>query len=89
VRYIRCTDLRRNLTRYMDQAVDDGVPIVVKRRGGKGNVVILSEQEFQGRQETVHLLSNPTNAARRSRSIRSAHAGLAQAHDSIEPSANT
>jgi antitoxin YefM len=37
------TDLRQNLARYMDQAVDDRTPILVTRQGGKGNVVILSE----------------------------------------------
>jgi len=71
----------------MDQAVDDRVPIVVTRQGGKGNVVILSEEEFQGWPETVHLLSNPANAARLLRSIRSADEGLAHEHDLIEPSA--
>ena len=84
---ISYTHLRQNLAKYMDQAVDDREPIVVTRQGGKGNVVILSEEAFQGWQETVHLLSNPANAARLLRSIRSADAGLAQEHDLIEPSA--
>jgi antitoxin YefM len=87
VGHVSYTDLRQNLAKYMDQAVDDRVPIVVTRQGGKGNVVILSEEEFQGWQETVHLLSNPANAARLLRSIRSAGAGLAHEHDLIQPSA--
>jgi antitoxin YefM len=88
VSHVSYTDLRQNLAKYMDQAVDDRVPIVVTRQGGKGNVVILSEEEFQGWQETVHLLGNPANAARLLRSIRSADAGLAQEHDLIKPSAD-
>lgn len=83
--HVSYTELRQNLARYMDQAVDDRTPIVVTRQGGKGNVVILSEQEFDGLQETVHLLGNPVNAKRLLRSIRSADAGLAQEHDLIEP----
>lgn len=32
------------------RAVDDRTPIVVTRQGGKGNVVVLSEANFAGRQ---------------------------------------
>jgi antitoxin YefM len=79
------TDLRQNLARYMDQAVDDHIPILVTRQGGKGNVVILSEEEFEGWQETVHLLSNPGNARRLLESIREAEAGLTTDHELVEP----
>ncbi len=85
--HVSYTELRQNLARYMDQAVDDRVPIVVTRQAGKGNVVILSEEEFEGWRETVHLLSNPANAARLLRSIRSTDAGHTREHDLIEPSA--
>jgi antitoxin YefM len=83
--HVSYTELRQNLAHYMDQAIDDRIPIVVTRQGGKGNVVILSEQEFEGWQETVHLLSNPVNAARLLRSIRSAEAGQSKEHDLIDP----
>ena len=79
------TDLRRNLARYMDQAVDDRVPILVTRQGGKGNVVIVSEEEFEGWQETVYLLSNPANAKRLIESVREAEAGLTTEHELVEP----
>jgi antitoxin YefM len=87
MRHVSYTDLRQNLAKYMDQAVDDRVPIVVTRQGGKGNVVILPEEEFQGWQETIHLLGNPANAARLLRSIRSADARQAREHDLIQPPA--
>jgi antitoxin YefM len=83
--HVTYTDLRQNLARYMDQAVDDRVPILVTRQGGKGNVVILSEQEFEGWQETVHLLSSPANARRLLESIREADAGLTTERELIEP----
>jgi antitoxin YefM len=73
--HISYTELRQNLARYLDEAVDSRAPIVVTRQGGKGNVVMLSEAEFAGWQETVHLLSNPANAERLLRSIRAAAAG--------------
>jgi antitoxin YefM len=74
--HVSYTDLRQNLARYMDKAVDDRVPILVTRQGGKGNVVILSEEEFEGWKETVQLLSNPVNAKRLLESVREAEAGL-------------
>ena len=69
------TDVRQNLARYMDEAVDSHAPIVVTRRAGRGNVVMISEEEFEGWRETVHLLSSPRNAARLMRSIRQIEAG--------------
>ena len=73
--HVTYTDLRQNLARHLDAAVSSRAPILVTRQGGKGNVVILSEEEFEGWQETVHLLSNPANAQRLLRSIQSADAG--------------
>ena len=69
------TELRRNLARYMDEAVDNCAPILVTRHGGKGNVALLSEAEFESWQETVYLMRNPANARRLVDSIRSADAG--------------
>lgn len=83
--HVSYTDLRQNLARYMDQAVDDRTPILVTRQGGKGNVVILSEEEFDGWQETVHLLSNPANARRLLESIRETKAGQMTERELIEP----
>ena len=83
--HVTYTELRQNLARYMDQAVEDRIPILVTRQGNKGNVVILSEEEFEGWQETVYLLSNPANAKRLLESIQEADAGLTTEHELIEP----
>ena len=45
----------------------------------------LTLEEFAGWQETVHLLSNPRNAARLLESIQQADAELTAKHDLIEP----
>lgn len=85
--HVTYTDLRQNLARYMDEAVDSRAPIVVTRQGGRGNVVILSEDEFEGWRETVHLLGNPANAARLLKSIGSAAEGRAEERELVqEPS---
>ena len=83
--HITYTELRQNLARYLDEAVESRVPIVVTRQGGKGNVVMLSEEEFAGWQETVHLLSNPANAKRLLRSIRGADAGATRKRPLAKP----
>ncbi len=77
------TDLRQNLSRYINEAVESRAPILVTRQGGKGNVVILSEEEFEGWQETVHLLKSPANAKRLLRSIRSADGGATKERDLV------
>jgi antitoxin YefM len=85
--HVSDTDLRQNLSRYLNEAVDAGAPIVVTRQGGKGNVVMISEAEFAGWQETVHLLSSPRNAERLLRGVRQAEAGGLEAHDPQPPKA--
>lgn len=73
--HVSCTELRQNLSRYLDEAVEARAPIVVTRPKGKGNVVMISEAEFAGWQETVHLLSSAKNAERLLRGARQADAG--------------
>jgi antitoxin YefM len=81
------SELRQNLARYLDEVVESRAPIVVTRPGGKGNVVMLSEDEFTGWQETVHLLANPVNAERLLRSIRAADAGATRERRMAKPKA--
>lgn len=73
--HITCTDLRQNLARYMDKAVESGEFIIVTRQSGKGNVVFLSESEFESWKETIHLMRNPANARRLLASMKSVYAG--------------
>jgi antitoxin YefM len=83
VAHVSYTDLRQNLARYMDKAVESRAPLLVTRQGGKGNVVLLSEDEFEGWQETVHLLRSPANATRLLRSVAAADAGHTGAHEPV------
>ena len=80
--HVSYTDLRQNLARYLDEALDSHAPITVTRQG-KGDVVLLDAAEFAGLEETVHLLRSPANAERLLRSIRSAEAGLMTEHDLV------
>lgn len=82
--HVTYTDFRERLAAYMDQVWDSGAPLHVTRQGGKA-VVVMSEDEFDGWMETVHLLRSPANARRLLQSIAAANAGELQAHDLVEP----
>ncbi|HEY7579866.1 MAG TPA: type II toxin-antitoxin system prevent-host-death family antitoxin [Acetobacteraceae bacterium] len=76
--HVTLTELRQNMASYFDRVTEDREPLVVTRSGGKSNVVVMSEAEFAGWQETVHLLSSPSNARRLMASVRQARAGKVQ-----------
>ncbi len=82
---ITAAELRRNLTRYMDEAIDNSDPITIVRDGGKRNVVLMSEREYASWQETVYLLSNPVNADYLRRARAEAESGLLEPHELIYP----
>jgi antitoxin YefM len=81
--HVSYTDLRQNLSRFLDEVVETRAPLVVTRQGGKGNVVMMAEAEFAGWQETVHLLSSPANAERLLRGVREAETGGFSPHELI------
>ncbi|HYF08561.1 MAG TPA: type II toxin-antitoxin system Phd/YefM family antitoxin [Acetobacteraceae bacterium] len=68
------TELRQNLARWMDHAVEQRDPVLVTRQGAKP-VVMVSLEEWEGWMETLHLLSNPRNAESLMRSMADANAG--------------
>ncbi len=76
--HVTFSELRQNMANYFDRVAEDREPLVVTRSGGKDNVVVISEAEFAGWQETVHLLSSPKNARRLLASVRQARAGKAK-----------
>ncbi len=51
------TNLRNNLFTYLDSAIEYNDIINVNTK--KGNVVIISEAEYNGLLETLYLCSNP------------------------------
>jgi len=81
--HVSYTELRNNLSSYMDEVCDSRSPLLVTRQNAR-SVVILSEEDYDGLMETVHLLKSPANAARLLRSIGDADAGEIVEHDPIE-----
>lgn len=68
------TEFRTELKNFLDQVEDNNEMIVVKRKTGKGAVVI-SLDEYNSIMETVHLLSSKANADRLYESIQQMKAG--------------
>jgi len=54
---------RDHLAEIWDKTVSTREPVVVSRRGTE-SIVMLPLEEWEGLQETAHLLRSPTNARR-------------------------
>jgi antitoxin YefM len=82
--HVSYTELRANLATYMDAVCDNRAPLVVTRQNAR-SVVLMSEDDYEGLMETVHLLKSPANAARLMRSIREADEGKVIERELIDP----
>jgi antitoxin YefM len=72
--HVSYSELRNKLASYMDKVCDDHAPLLVTRQNAR-SVVLMSEDDYEGLMETVHLLKSPANAARLLRSIKEADEG--------------
>jgi antitoxin YefM len=82
--HVSYSQLRNNLASYMDEVCDNHAPLFVTRQNAR-SVVMMSEDDYDGLMETVHLLKSPANAARLLRSIRDADEGKLTEHEIVEP----
>lgn len=81
--HVNFTEFRQKLAAHMDAVCDSRTPLVVTRQKGR-SVVILSEEEYEGMQETLHLLRSPRNAERLLKSIESLDSGKGTERDIAE-----
>ncbi len=72
--HVSYSELRNKLASYMDKVCDDHAPILVTRQNAR-SVVLMSEDDYEGLMETVHLLESSANATRLLRSIKEADEG--------------
>ncbi|WP_414445299.1 type II toxin-antitoxin system Phd/YefM family antitoxin [Burkholderia sp. 22PA0106] len=81
------SEARASLKQAMDDVCRDHEPTVITRQRGE-HVVILSLEDFNSMQETLHLLGSPANAKRLSESIAQFKAGKTSVRGLIdEPAA--
>ncbi len=78
------SDTRAKLKEVMDRVVEDHRPVVITRQKAEA-VVMVSLADWNAMEETVYLLSNPTNAARLREAVGELDAGQGAEHDLIEP----
>jgi antitoxin YefM len=82
--HVSYSELRNNLASYMEEVCDNRAPLFVTRHNAR-SVVLMSEDDYEGLIETVHLLKSPPNAARLLRSIKDADEGKLTEREIIEP----
>jgi antitoxin YefM len=76
------SETRANLKAVMDRVVADRVPVTIRRRGE--NVVMVSQSEWEGMEETLYLLRSPANAKNLLESIAELDAGKGVERELIE-----
>lgn len=62
------SEFRSGLKSYLDSVEDDNETLIIKRKSGKG-AVLISLDEYNSIMETLHLLSSKKNANRLFESI--------------------
>ncbi|MFC4871655.1 type II toxin-antitoxin system Phd/YefM family antitoxin [Negadavirga shengliensis] len=68
------SEFRIDLKKYLDNVEENNETLIIKRKSGKGAVVI-SLDEYNSIMETLHLLSSRKNADRLYESIRQMKSG--------------
>ncbi|MEA3057502.1 MAG: antitoxin YefM [Sphingomonadales bacterium] len=81
---ISISDTRANLKAVVDRVVADKAPIAITRQKGEG-VVMISQSEWEGIEETLHLLASPANAKHLMDGIAELDAGRGEERELIEP----
>jgi antitoxin YefM len=77
------TEFRTSLKGYLDSVENDKETLIIKRKTGKG-AVIISLDEYNSIMETLHLLSSKNNAARLYESIEQMKSGKSSQKKLIE-----
>jgi len=71
---------RNALKSVLDDVIQDADVVIISRRDAEGDAVVMSLDSYNSIMETLHLTSNPANAAALARAIAQDKAGQAQDH---------
>ena len=77
------TEFRKNLAKNLNKVNDDAAIVVVSRSKGK-NVVVMSLEEYNAIQETLHITKSATNRRRLDAAIDEIGKGKFKKHTLIE-----
>ena len=74
---------RQNLAKLMEEVERDRAPVFISRQRKRGAAVLVSQDDWNSMQETLHLLKSPKNAARLRKGIADLNAGRGFARQPI------
>ena len=74
---VNYSNYRESLKQYCDRVNDEAEVLIVTRKSG-GNVVVLSEEQYNNLMENLYIRSNPANYARLMESMAQLKSGSAQ-----------
>lgn len=77
------TEFRNKMKPALDSVVEDGETLIINR-GENNNAVVISLDEYNAMNETLHILSSPKNAQRLLDAIEREKKGDYQFHELIE-----
>ena len=77
------SNFRMNLKAFMDKVFESKAPLFVTRSNGE-DIVVLTKSEYEGIQETLHLVSSPENAKRLMESLKEFDEGGGEQKDLFE-----
>jgi antitoxin YefM len=80
---VNYTEFRNNLAENLNMVNEDSEIVVVSRSKGK-NVVVMSLEEYNSIQETLHLVSTKTNQKRLDEAIEEMRLDKSSKHNLIE-----
>ena len=86
MKVLTISDVRKNIAAVLDAVIDDAEECVIPRGGGRA-AVIVSLDEWNAMNETLHALGSAANARRLLESIAQADAGLIKEHPLLDPDA--
>jgi antitoxin YefM len=80
MKIVTYTYARNALKSILDGVIQDADVTIISRRDAEGDAVVMSLDSYNSIMETLHLISNPANAAALARAIAQDKAGMAQEH---------
>lgn len=83
MKVVNYSEFRNNLAENLNNVNDDGDIVVVSRSKGK-NVVVMSLEEYNSIQETLHLTSTKANTKRLEEAVDQMKKGKFKKHKLIE-----
>ena len=76
------TEFRKNLTKNLNKVNDDAEIVIVSRSKGK-NVVVMSLEEYNSINETLHLVNSTANKKRLDEALKEIEDGIFLTNDLI------